>query len=520
MKRLVLAMLSFLIVIGLLVAVQEGKINDFSLEKVNAQEVIEYSKIKTNNDQKVDGELYVQTKKEKGESVVLYGERIFLTGEYSIIIIDTALKEKKIISFEYFQPLELVAEDNLLYVIGVYDSLNDIVVDEDHVLTYDKYECQVSIFDIETMTEIRYLRFNNGYYASSYILGQTIVLCVHVEGIIDEESNELIYPYYEDNNNEKVYLSHDQLYLSRNNDFIDSLTFIVRLDVDNNITYSIGLIGVEGIEKISDSKLLIATSIYVEEDPLTVIYIIDLFKTVEYKGYVAVNGNILSANSMEIYHNYLRVLTTCYLNDNITNNIYNINLNNIYLFSNLELTPIEDIALVEFKQNAGYITSYDLTYPLYLIDFSSAKIKVNKEFNLDFVGEQVVYGQTSFDIIGRKLNNKKLGSAICIGAFDLITHTITKKLIRNFANVEFDGLWNNNSVFYYDDKVLISFLSNGYQKILVVKKGSQFLEEKVISVDEYCRCIIVSNNTLYAIGFNKIYEYNLSDYQIINTFLI
>lgn len=519
MKKILLAMLSFLIVIGLMVAVQEEKIKNYSLEKVNEQEVIEYSKIKTSNDQNVDGELYVPTKKEKGESVIIYGERIFLTGDYSLIVIDTILKEKKIISFDFFQPLELIAEDNLLYVIGVYDSINDIVVDDDNVLTYDKYECQVSIFDIETMTEINYLRFNNGYYASSYILGQTIILCVHVEGIVDEEKGEFIYPYYEDNK-EKVYLSHDQLYLSKNNCFIDSLTFIVRLDIDKDIEYSIGIIGVEGMEKISDSKLLIATSIYDEEEPLTVIYIIELFKTIEYKGYVVVKGNVISSNSIGVYNNYLRVLTARYLKDNITNNIYNINLNNIYLLSSLELTPIEDIALIDFKENAGYITSYDSTYPLYIIDFSSSKIKINKEYNFDFVGEQIIYGQTSFDIIGRKLNNKRIGNAICVASFDLLTHSITRKIIKNCSNVEFDGLWNNNPAFYYEDKVFISFLSNGYQKILVIEKEKQFLEEKVVSVDEYCRRIIVSNNTLYAIGYNKIYEYDLENYKIINTYII
>lgn len=139
---------------------------------------------------------------------------------------------------------------------------------------------------------------------------------------------------------------------------------------------------------------------------------------------------------------------------------------------------------------------------------------------MDFVGEQIIYGQTSFDIIGRKLNNKKVGNAICVASFDLITHSITRKIIKNCSNVEFDGLWNNNSAFYYEDKIFISFLSNGYQKILVIKKEKQFLEEKVVSVDEYCRRIIVSNNTLYAIGYNKIYEYDLENYKIINTYII
>ncbi len=520
MKKLIVTMLSFLIVIGLMVAIKDSEAMNYSLEKVNEAEVLDFSKKVINKDQNVGGELYSPLKNKKGESVIIYGNQIFLTGDYSLIVLDTVSKDKNVISFSYFQPLELVIENNLLYVIGVFDSLKNIVVDENHTFLYDNYECQVSIYDIDTMTEINYLRFNNGYYASSFIIGKTIILSVHINGIINEEKTGLIYPYYENNKQEKVYLSQDQLYLSRNNYFIDSLIFIVKIDIESNDSYEIGLIGVEGIEKNSESKLLIASTIYDAEEPLTVVYIIDFLKDIEYRGYVVVKGSVYSGNSFGVYNNHLRIITINYLNENMTNTIYNINLNNMYFLSSLELSLIDDIALTDFHINSGYISSYNVDSPFYIIDFSSSRININEEYNFDFVGEQLVYGQTSFDIVGRKINAKKMGTAICIASFNLLTNKITRKLIKSYSNVEFDGLLNQNSTVYYDEKVFISFLSNGYQKVLIAKKEKQFLFEKIISVSEYCRRIIINNGNLYAIGFNKIYEYSLSNYKITNTFLV
>ena len=55
---------------------------------------------------------------------------------------------------------------------------------------------------------------------------------------------------------------------------------------------------------------------------------------------------------------------------------------------------------------------------------------------------------------------------------------------------------------------------------MAIKKGNQILLEKIVSVKDYCRRTLIINNLLYAIGFEKVYEYNLDSYQIKNTYLI
>lgn len=516
MKRLIISMISILIIIGVLIAKEEIRAKDYRLINVSEQEVLNYFKTNEEQDKETSGMISPKLNK-TGESAISYGDKLYITSEFSITIIDTISKERNKIEFDFFQPLELIVEDELLYVIGIYDELKDIVIDENNHFLYNKYECQVSIFDIETMTEIRYLRFNRGYYASSYIVGNTIFVVVHINRIVNEERNALIYPSFDDSKNGLITLNNSQIFLSPQSTPINSLMMIVRLELNENEAYPIGLIGVEGIEKISGSHFLIASTVYENDLGHTVVHHIDFKRSINYKGFVLLEGCLINFDSLEVINNFLHVGVVKYKEDLVEQYIYNIALDDLFVVSKINISHLSNIALILFKNSSAYVSTYNDNYFHILHLFSN---KESKSYNLDFVGEQIVFGQDSFDIVGRKVNIKHIGNAICFASFNLLTNKITRKYIKNAPNVDFEGGYNPNATIYHEDKVYISYLSNGNQKIMVIKKGNQILLEKIVSVKDYCRRILIINNLLYAIGFEKVYEYNLDSYQIKNTYLI
>lgn len=232
-----------------------------------------------------------------------------------------------------------------------------------------------------------------------------------------------------------------------------------------------------------------------------------------------VPGTLLNQFSLDEYQNYLRIATTVGGNWGVVggqiesgNDVYILDKDLKIAGSVKDLGTTERIYSARFIGDKGYLVTFRVTDPFYVLDLSNPK-------KPELKGELKIPGYSSY--LHPVTENKILGigqdgSNVKISLFDV---TLAENP-QEIDNYKLDEYWSEVSqthhAFLLDSKHKIFFLPAGQAGYIFSYKNDQLKLERAVSDIQAKRAIYI-NDYLYIIGDNKIIVLNELDWEKVNT---
>lgn len=424
---------------------------------------------------------------------------------------------KKQITFDNFSPFDLYISDTQIILLGTKEEIYNLI--PGHRFNYNQSTFCITFVDKNSFKITKTISFDEAFYNTSQISQNKMYLILNCYSFFNIETKRFVYPSLSDSINGKIKLDENNLFLDT---LSNNTSLLLYLEIDlstNNINNFKGFLGLDGLIKIEKDHLVIATAHYeTKEQTYLEIFRLTNFR---YLGYLALDGFVMSLYSMDIYNNYLRIALTNTTKE--INTIYNINLTNIKVLAQLNIAPKESIFAIRFDKNYCYLTTYQYIDPLIRLDFNTPnKIVITKEKELDFVGDYIKEQENSLLVIGRILNEDNSSKSLVLGLFDKNNLDLIRNLIIEEENLYYELLYNHKAIAYSGNQVFLPIMQNDNNFIYIFNNETSNLSlNKKLNFDiDYITRIFIFDNKMYAISYEKIFIYTLSDYKKITTILL
>ena len=313
-------------------------------------------------------------------------------------------------------------------------------------------------------------------------------------------------------------LSTDQLYLSEAGDNVYAIRLLGKLNLEKKEPLELkGFIGVEGIVKIAQEKLIMVSALYDQISKIA-IHILSL-NHFQYDGYLLIDGYLYNAYAIDIYQNYLRVATTYYQNQQPKNLLYNISLADFKVKAVKEIAPAETVYAIRFDKNYCYISTFLYVDPLLLFDFSNPRqIQMVKQVELEFICEYLQIRDDSIFALGRKVDEDMISQGLVMALFDKTDLSIqdTYEILEPYVDTEVK--YNEKALAQVEDKMIFPMYKEKGQSLQIfsVQDTIESIQEIEI-VDDYLLRTIVLDTKILCISTSKVYSYNLKTFQLLQT---
>ncbi len=521
-KRIILALLVFVGIIGTLLVLSNKK-DEAQLKKASTQDVLNFfNKPKNEVDLPVTGTIenqYQLDDVDESDFVKYDAQRTYVVDYQKLYIIDNE-KEYVIseIAFDNFMPTELLLTDSQIILLGIKNISLEVEIIPGRTFPYSNSECVIYILDKNDYSITRYLAFDGSYYVTSALVRNDFYFVLSNHQIFNPETKTFIYPKYFDSLYENQSLSQDELYLSEAGDNVYAIRLLGKLNLEKKEPLELkGFIGVEGIVKIAQEKLIMVSALYDQISKIA-IHILSL-NHFQYDGYLLIDGYLYNAYAIDIYQNYLRVATTYYQNQQPKNLLYNISLADFKVKAVKEIAPAETVYAIRFDKNYCYISTFLYVDPLLLFDFSNPRqIQMVKQVELEFICEYLQIRDDSIFALGRKVDEDMISQGLVMALFDKTDLSIqdTYEILEPYVDTEVK--YNEKALAQVEDKMIFPMYKEKGQSLQIfsVQDTIESIQEIEI-VDDYLLRTIVLDTKILCISTSKVYSYNLKTFQLLQT---
>ena len=446
-------------------------------------------------------------------------QRTYVVDYQKLYIIDNE-KEYVIseIAFDNFMPTELLLTDSQIILLGIKNISLEVEIIPGRTFPYSNSECVIYILDKNDYSITRYLAFDGSYYVTSALVRNDFYFVLSNHQIFNPETKTFIYPKYFDSLYENQSLSQDELYLSEAGDNVYAIRLLGKLNLEKKEPLELkGFIGVEGIVKIAQEKLIMVSALYDQISKIA-IHILSL-NHFQYDGYLLIDGYLYNAYAIDIYQNYLRVATTYYQNQQPKNLLYNISLADFKVKAVKEIAPAETVYAIRFDKNYCYISTFLYVDPLLLFDFSNPRqIQMVKQVELEFICEYLQIRDDSIFALGRKVDEDMISQGLVMALFDKTDLSIqdTYEILEPYVDTEVK--YNEKALAQVEDKMIFPMYKEKGQSLQIfsVQDTIESIQEIEI-VDDYLLRTIVLDTKILCISTSKVYSYNLKTFQLLQT---
>lgn len=522
-KKIFTIIFTFLLITGVIFLVkinhQEDKVK---IQKISTQEAIHFfSQNKSSNDQIVTNPILNDFQVENLESgdFIQYDyeeDKLFIVDYEQLTIIQLSTKEIiKQIKIDKFIPSEVLITQNQIILIGIQEILINMEIVPGRAFPYSESESRIYIFSKQDYSIIRYFSFDETYYLTSTLIGNELYLILANYTIFNPETKTFIYPKYFDSVYYHQQLSPDNLYLSEAGNPTYSIRLMVKIALNEIKPIEVkGILGVEGISKITDSYILLTSALY-DQESKTAIHVF-LLENLQYKGYVVLKGYLLNQYSMDVYQNYLRAATNTFLNGQASNMIYNVSLNDFKIKSKKEIAPQESIYSIRFDGNYCYLSTFLYIDPLFIFDFSNALsiVEITKN-KVDFCCDYLQLIDNQLFTIGTSYDENMRSIGLVLALFDKETLQIKDCCFYEGENIYSEVKYNEKAITRWNDYLFFPIMSSAGQSIQIIRiKDSIIQEAKLSNENDYMLRTIITQNQIIGISSTKIYYYSLKNYQL------
>lgn len=463
---------------------------------------------------------YKENRIKAADSIIQEDDIIYYIQENTILRLDEKTLQFQEKTFPSFYPVEMQMWQNQLIVFGVTSSLNYIQIDENKAFPYENYEFQILILEKKNLTRIRQIQFFNSYYIQSQQVNGKLYLFLGMTEIINQETKTLIYPKWKDSYQTLASkLSHDKIFMLEDGQPVRSMLLLCELNL--NFLFRpiemMGLLGVDGMIKISSSYLVVSSSSY--QKAMQTHFLFFSLHNFNYLGKVTLKGYVMNEESMDLNEEYFRVLLSYYEEEGIYHHVYNVSVSNYKLLSMREVAPLENIYCLRYQKDRLYISAFQYIDPLYVFDFSDPlKIQCILKKETPWVQEYLEVHDDFILTIGRKINEEAIPQETVIS----VLHPTTLDVLQFHQldhRVNLQIIWDERALAKNEEMWL--FLGYMEQKAIVLKvKIQPSIESQILlSLQEnWIHRIIFGQEYLYVFGIEGLYLYHLNNFSLAKTF--
>lgn len=521
-KRIIVALFIFVGIIGTLLALSNKK-DDIQIKKADTQDVVKFlSKPKNDMDLPVTGTIeneYQVDDVDESDFIKYDQQRTYVVDYQKLYVIDneneTVVSE---IAFDDFMPTELLLTDSQIILLGIKNIQLDVEIIPGRTFPYRNSECVIYVLNKDDYSIARYLSFDGSYYISSAIVENDFYFILSNHQIFNPETKKFICPQYFDSLYFKQTLSEDELYLSEAGDNVYAIRLLAKLSLNEKKPLELkGFLGVEGIVKIDDGKMIMVSALYDQISKIA-IHVLSL-KHFQYDGYLILNGYLYNAYAIDIYQNYLRVATTYYQNNQPINFLYNISLSDFKIKARKEIAPSETVYAIRFYQNYCYISTFLYVDPLLLYDFSNpTQIQMIKEVELEFVCEYLQVKDNSIFALGRKVDDNMASQGLVLALFHQSDLSLQDIYEINEPYADTEVKYNEKAMSIFQDKIIFPMYKESGQSLQIfsIRNTIEPIREIPVIEDYILRSIVLDSKIL-CVGSTKLYSYDTQNFDLMKT---
>ncbi len=455
---------------------------------------------------------------QEGDFIQYDEKNLYIVDYEKLTIFDLATKEIiKQIEFEKFVPSEILLTQDLIILIGIQDVEYPLEIVPGRTFPYLESESKIYMINKQDYSIARVLSFDESFYLTSNLIGNQLYLILANYTIFNPETKTFIYPKYYDSIFDVKQLSPNDLYLSEAGENNYSMRLIVKLSLDEKKPLDmIGILGVEGICKISEDKILLSSFLY-DKGSKTAIHVFSI-ENLKYEGYVLLKGYLINKYAFDVYQGYLRVATNNVYKDQTTNTLYNVSLKNYKIQSQKEIAPQESIYSILFDGNYCYLSTFLYVDPLFIFDFSNPNnIQEIKQNKVEFCCDYLKLMDKNLITLGTTYDENLCPKGLVLAVFDKDSLALKDSYTFKGNDIYSEVKYNEKALTIYQQDILFPMMDTSFQSIQIFHINDAIQKKAEISFKEdYILRVIIFKNELIAISSSELYIYSMNQYEFID----